>query len=121
MVSSPRRPGPKARRTRKNSPARSTAYALKYEEIELIIMTMEETQQGLKEMLSKGASLEEILKSLTLSEGCGVKVWCEEQIMPGGEKRVHRYAGYVKRCDDPAENTEPVYGAWLDGPCPKKA
>jgi hypothetical protein len=84
-------------------------------------MTMEDTQVKLKELLSKGASEEEMLKSLSLAEGCGLKVWCQEQIIPASGKKVHRYCGYVKRCDDPSENiAEPMYGSWIDGPCTGK-
>ncbi|HOT07773.1 MAG: hypothetical protein A4E45_02096 [Methanosaeta sp. PtaB.Bin039] len=83
-------------------------------------MTMDETQKRLKELLSKGASEEEMLVKLSLAEGCGIKVWCQEQFISGSDKKVHRYGGYIKKCDDPAENVEPIYGDWLDGPCPGK-
>lgn len=83
-------------------------------------MTMEESEKRLKELLSKGATEEEILKKLTLAEGCGLKLWCQEQINPATSKKVHRYCGYIKKCDDPAENIgEPICGQWLDGPCSK--
>ncbi len=84
-------------------------------------MTMEDTEKRLKELLSKGASEEEMLKQLQLAEGCGLKVWCQEQIIPASGKKIHRWCGYVKKCDDPAENiAEPTYGAWIDGECPGK-
>jgi len=68
----------------------------------------------LKELLSKGETEEEILKKLTLAEGCGLKLWCQEQITPATGKKVHRYCGYIKKCDDPAENIgEPICGQWL--------
>jgi len=39
---------------------------------------------------------------------------------PATGKKVHRYCGYIKKCDDPAENIgEPICGQWLDGPCQK--
>jgi hypothetical protein len=81
-------------------------------------MTMEDNEKRLRELLSKGTSEEEMLKSLSLAEGCGLKVWCQEQIIPATGKKVHRYCGYIKKCDDPAENLpEPINGAWIDGPC----
>ena len=84
-------------------------------------MTLEETEKKLKELLSAGASQEEMLKQLSLAEGCGLKVWCQEQIVPGSSKRIHRWCGYVTHCDDPSENVgEPLYGAWMDGACPEK-
>jgi hypothetical protein len=50
-------------------------------------MSMEDTKKRLKDLLSKGASEEEMLKQLTLAEGCGLKIWCQEQIIPAtGEK-----------------------------------
>jgi hypothetical protein len=74
-----------------------------------------------KELFSQGVSQEEMLKQLSLAEGCGLKVWCQEQIVPGSEKKIHRWCGYVTHCDDPAENVgEPIYGAWIDGSCPQK-
>jgi len=82
-------------------------------------MDIEETERLLKEMLSRGASEEDMLKKLTLEEGCGLKLWCQEQAVPGSDKKTHRYCGYIKHCDDPARNTEPICGAWLDGPCQK--
>ncbi|NYT01189.1 MAG: hypothetical protein GKC10_00260 [Methanosarcinales archaeon] len=82
-------------------------------------MNMEDTEKRLKDLLSRGASEEDMLKQLSLAEGCGLKVWCQEQTLAGSDKKIHRYCGYVKRCDDPAENTEPICGAWLDGPCQK--
>ena len=45
-------------------------------------MSMDDTEKRLKELLSKGASEEEMLKQLNLAEGCGLKVWCQEQIVP---------------------------------------
>jgi len=87
----------------------------------MIIMSPEETQKMLKELLSKGTSEEEMLTQLSLAEGCGLKVWCQEQVVPATGKKIHRWGGYVTRCDDPSENiTEPVYGAWMDGSCPGK-
>jgi len=84
-------------------------------------MAMDETEKRLKELLSKGASEEEMLKQLSLAEGCGLKIWCQEQIVPASGKKIHRWCGYVKRCDDPAENvTEPICGAWIDGECTGK-
>ena len=84
-------------------------------------MSMEDTQKRLKELLGLGVSQEELIKHLSLAEGCGLKLWCEGQIVPGTEKKVHRWYGYVTRCDDPSENIpETVYGAWIDGPCPGK-
>ena len=84
-------------------------------------MTMEDNEKRLRELLSKGASEEEMLKSLSLAEGCGLKVWCQEQIIPATGKKVHRYCGYIKKCDDPAENLPaPINGAWIDGPCQGK-
>ncbi len=84
-------------------------------------MTMEDTEKRLRELLSKGASQEEILKQLSLAEGCGLKLWCQEQIVPGSGKKIHRWCGYVTRCDDPAENVgEPLCGTWLEGACPGK-
>ena len=81
-------------------------------------MTMDESEKQLKELLSKGATEEEILKKFTLAEGCDLKLWCQEQIIPASGKKVHRYCGYIKKCDDPAENiAEPIYGQWLDGGC----
>jgi peptide methionine sulfoxide reductase MsrB len=83
-------------------------------------MKIEETQKQFKALLSKGASEEEMLKELSLSEGCGLKVWCQEQVF-GSDKKFHRWCGYVTRCDDPSENiTEPEYGAWIEGGCPGK-
>jgi len=83
-------------------------------------MTIEESEKRLKELLSKGETEEEILKKLTLAEGCGLKLWCQEQINPATGNKVHRYCGYIKKCDDPAENIgEPICGQWLDGPCSK--
>lgn len=84
-------------------------------------MTMEETQKRFKELLSQGASQEEMLKQLSLAEGCGIKVWCQEQIVPATGKKIHRWCGYVKKCDDPSENiTEPIYGGWMEDGCPGK-
>jgi hypothetical protein len=83
-------------------------------------MSMEETEKRLKELLSKSTSQEEILKSLIVAEGCGVKVWCQEQIIPATNKKIHRYCGYVTRCEDPSENTPTTCGGWIDGPCPGK-
>lgn len=84
-------------------------------------MAMDDTEKRLKELLSKGASEEEMLKQLSLAEGCGLKIWCQEQIVPASGKKIHRWCGYVKRCDDPAENVvEPIYGAWIDGKCAGK-
>ena len=80
-------------------------------------MTMEESQKQLKELLTKAATEEDVIKKLILAEGCGLKLWCQEQILPSTGKKVHRYCGYIKRCDDPAENTETIYGGWIDGPC----
>jgi hypothetical protein len=55
-----------------------------------------------------------------LAEGCGLKLWCEDLINPASGKKVHRYCGYIRKCDDPAENIgEPICGEWLDGPCTK--
>jgi hypothetical protein len=83
-------------------------------------MTMEESEMRLRELLSKGATEEEILKKLTLAEGCGLKLWCEDLINPASGKKVHRYCGYIKKCDDPSENIgEPICGDWMDGPCTK--
>ncbi len=84
-------------------------------------MSLEYTEKKLKELLSKGVSQEEMLKQLSLAEGCGLKVWCQEQIVPSTGKKIHRWCGYVKKCDDPSENiVEPIYGDWLDGDCPGK-
>ena len=84
-------------------------------------MTLEETEKKLKELLSAGASQEEILNQLSMAEGCGLKLWCQEQIVPGSSKKIHRWCGYVMKCDDPSENlTEPIYGAWIEGGCPEK-
>ncbi|TFH49402.1 MAG: hypothetical protein E4G89_04875 [Methanothrix sp.] len=84
-------------------------------------MSMEDTQKRLRELLSKGASQEEMLRQLSLAEGCGIKVFCEEQIVAGTEKKIHRWCGYITHCDDPAESIpETVYGAWMDGGCPGK-
>ena len=84
-------------------------------------MSMEDTQKRLKELLSTGASEEELLKKLSLAEGCGLKLFCEQQIVAGTEKKIHRWCGYITRCDDPAESIpETVYGAWIDGGCPGK-
>jgi len=84
-------------------------------------MTMEETEKRLKELLSLGVSQEEMLAQLSLAEGCGLKLWCQEQIIPGSGKKTHRWCGYVTRCDDPSENVpEPLYGAWIEGGCPEK-
>jgi hypothetical protein len=84
-------------------------------------MSMEETQKKFKELLSQGASHEEMLKQLSLAEGCGLKVWCQDQIVPATGKKIHRWCGYVTKCDDPSENlTEPIYGAWIEGDCPEK-
>ncbi|MDM7934432.1 MAG: hypothetical protein QUS08_03480 [Methanothrix sp.] len=81
-------------------------------------MSMEEAKIRLKDLLSQGASEEEMLKRLSLAEGCGLKVWCEERIVPGSERRIHRWCGYIYRCDDPSENVpEPVCGGWIDGSC----
>ena len=60
-------------------------------------MSMEDTQKRLKELLSKGASEEEMLKKLSLAEGCGLKVFCEQQIVAGTEKKIHRWCGYITR------------------------
>jgi hypothetical protein len=48
---------------------------------------MEESETRLKDLLSKGATEEEILKKLILAEGCGLKLWCQEQINPASGKR----------------------------------
>ena len=83
-------------------------------------MTLEETEKRLKELLSQGASQEEMIKQLSLAEGCGLKLWCQEQIVAGSDKKVHRWCGYVYRCQDPAENVpEPLYGKWIEGGCPE--
>lgn len=87
----------------------------------MLFMTLDVTEKKLKELFSQGVSQEEMLKQLSLAEGCGLKVWCQEQIVPGSEKKIHRWCGYVTHCDDPSENVgEPIYGAWIDGPCPQK-
>ena len=84
-------------------------------------MTMQDSQKRLRELLSQGASEEEMLQKLSLAEGCGLKIICEQQIVAGSEKKIHRWCGYITHCDDPAESTpETVYGAWLDGGCPGK-
>ncbi|MDD1748670.1 MAG: hypothetical protein LUO89_02235 [Methanothrix sp.] len=84
-------------------------------------MSMEDTEKRFKELLSEGVPQEEILKQLSLAEGCGLKVWCQEQIVPATGKKIHRWCGYVKKCDDPSENiTDPIYGAWMEGECPGK-
>jgi hypothetical protein len=56
-----------------------------------IIMTLEETEKKLKELLSQGASQEELLKQLSLAEGCGLKLWCQDQIVSGTNKKAPRY------------------------------
>jgi hypothetical protein len=82
---------------------------------------MEDTQKRLKEVLSKSASEEEMLLQLSLAEGCGLKVFCEQRIVPGTERKIHRWYGYITHCDDPAESIpETVYGARTDGGCPEK-
>lgn len=87
----------------------------------LALMSMEETQKRLKDLLSKGASQEEMLKQLSLAEGCGLKLWCQEQINPSTGKKIHRWCGYVMKCEDPSLNiTEPVCGGWIEGSCPEK-
>jgi hypothetical protein len=84
-------------------------------------MSMDDTQKRLKDLLSKGASQEEMLKQLSLAEGCGLKLWCQEQINPATGKKIHRWCGYVMKCEDPSENlTEPVCGGWIEGSCPEK-
>ncbi|HEX7444957.1 MAG TPA: hypothetical protein VF300_01070 [Methanothrix sp.] len=84
-------------------------------------MSMEDSHKRLKELLSQGVSQEEMLQKLSLAEECGLKVFCEQQIVAGTEKKIHRWCGYITHCDDPAESIpETVYGAWIDGPCPGK-
>ena len=83
-------------------------------------MTLGETEKRLKELLGQGASQEEMIKQLSLADGCGLKLWCQEQIVAGTDRKVHRWCGYVYRCQDPAENVpEPLYGKWIDGGCPE--
>ena len=53
-------------------------------------MTLEETEKRLKELLSQGASQEEMIKQLSLADGCGLKLWCQEQIVAGSDRKVHR-------------------------------
>jgi hypothetical protein len=84
-------------------------------------MSMEDSHKRLKELLSQGVSQEEMLQKLSLAEGCGLKVFCEQQIVAGSEKKIHRWCGYITHCDDPAESIpETVYGSWMDGGCPGK-
>jgi hypothetical protein len=51
-------------------------------------------------------------------------VWAQALVSGADQSRlrqkVHRYCGYIKKCDDPAENIgEPICGQWLDGPYQK--
>jgi hypothetical protein len=83
-------------------------------------MTLEETEKRLKELLGQGASQEEMIKQLSLADGCGLKLWCQEQIVAGSAKKVHRWCGYVIAARTQQRSVpEPLYGKWIDGGSPE--
>jgi hypothetical protein len=40
-----------------------------------------------------------MLKQLSLAEGSGPELWCQEQIIPGSGMKIHRWCGYAYRCE----------------------